>query len=70
MGRNPSTLNEKQATVLRWIADGCPPGIYEQGYEHRRVVARALERRGLITITGRGPTWAAKVTKRGFDVQG
>lgn len=68
MGRDPASLNEKQIAVLQWIKDGCPPGIYDQGYEHR-AVARALERRDLITISGRGPTWAAKLTTKGFSQQ-
>jgi hypothetical protein len=68
MDRDPSALNDKRTAVLRWVTDGCPSGVYTQGYEHR-VVARALQRRGLITITGRGLTRGAKATKRGLDLQ-
>lgn len=64
MGKNPEQLNQKQVDVLRWIGDGCPVGAYTEGYEHR-IVASALLRRGLITISGRGPTWAAAITEAG-----
>jgi hypothetical protein len=59
------TLNEKQLTVLRWIDAGCPDGVME-GYAHR-VSAAALRARGLLTISGRGPTWTANITKAGRE---
>lgn len=68
MGRDPSALNEKQLAVLQWVTNGCPRGVYDQGYEHR-VIARALERRGLVTISGRGSTWAAMPTANGLEQQ-
>jgi hypothetical protein len=57
------TLNATQHEVLRWIADGCPHGVME-GYAHR-VSARALKTRGLVHISGKGPTWRAELTDRG-----
>jgi hypothetical protein len=57
-------LNNKQVKVLRWVRDGCPDGIFTKGYEHR-IIARALERRGLLTITGTGPSWKAVTTAAG-----
>ena len=56
-------LNEAQEEVLRWIADGCPDGRFV-GFGHR-TTARALSRRLLVRIAGRGPTWRAEVTPRG-----
>jgi hypothetical protein len=56
-------LNEAQETVLRWIAEGCPEGVFE-GYTHR-ISAAALRSRGLVTISGRGPTWTAEITSKG-----
>jgi hypothetical protein len=56
-------LNEKQRSVLRWIADGCSDGVME-GYLHR-VSAAALRSRGLVRISGRGPTWRAELTDLG-----
>jgi len=66
VSRDASALNEKQTAVLKWVIEGCPDGVFATGYEHR-VVGRALERRGLITITGNGPSWTATATKAGID---
>lgn len=68
MGKNPAQLNQKQIEVLRWVRDGCPAGTYGDGYEHR-IIARALERRGLVSINGRGPTWSAAITDKGIKWQ-
>lgn len=32
-------LNQAQADLLRWVRDGCPAGVYDDGYEHR-IMAR------------------------------
>lgn len=64
VAETPLQLNEKQTAVLRWIKEGCPEGTYPNGYEHR-IIARTLERRGLVTIAGRGPTWTATLTEAG-----
>jgi hypothetical protein len=48
------------------VAAGCPEGRYE-GYAHR-VSAAALKTRGLVTISGRGPSWKAALTARGAAV--
>jgi hypothetical protein len=60
------SLNDAQARVLRWIADGCPPGVME-GYAHR-VSASALRSRELVRIFGKGKTWRAELTDRGRDL--
>jgi hypothetical protein len=57
------TLTEQQVSILRWISEGCPDGVMEG--ESHRVSAAALRRRGLVTTTGRGPTWSASVTEAG-----
>ena len=59
------TLTEQQVGILRWISEGCPDGVTE-GDSHR-VSAAALRRRGLITTSGRGPTWVAAVTEVGRE---
>lgn len=65
MAKNPDQLTKKQIEVLSWVRDGCPAGEYPEGnYEHR-ISARALERRGLVSISGQGPSWKAKITKAG-----
>lgn len=64
MAKNPAPLNKKQVKVLSWIRNGCPGDVFPSGYEHR-IIARALERRGLIDINGSGPTWSAAITEAG-----
>lgn len=64
MAKNPQQLHQKQIDVLTWIGNGCPDGIYTEGWEHR-IIARALERRGLVSVGGRGPTWVATITTAG-----
>lgn len=60
-------LTAQQRAVLEWIQDGCPSGVYESGYDHR-IVARGLERRGLVRISGRGSTWNATMRPAGEEV--
>lgn len=57
-------LNDDQLAVLRWVGDGRPKGMYDDGYEHR-ITARALERRGLIKVSGHGSSWTATLTPGG-----
>ena len=57
------TLTEQQVTILRWVSEGCPDGVMEG--DSYRVSAAALRRRGLVTTSGRGPTWSASVTDVG-----
>lgn len=59
-----SELSEAQCSILGWVKDGCPDGIYE-GYTHR-ISAAALRSRGLIRISGRGPSWRAEITEAGL----
>lgn len=57
-------LNEVQLAVLRWVARDRPPGVYDDGFAHR-ITARALERRGLVKVSGHGDSWTAAVTETG-----
>lgn len=59
------TLTDRQRAVLDWIRDGCPDGIYSPEDSGHKSSARALHRRGLIRISGHGPTWTAVPTERG-----
>ena len=65
MGAN-AALNEIQVSVLAWIRDGCPDGVYPDGYGHR-LTARALASRGLVKISGHGDSWRAELTDKGRD---
>jgi hypothetical protein len=51
---------------LEWVNDGCPGSTFE-GYSHR-IAARALADDRYITITGKGPTWTAKITQQGVEL--
>jgi hypothetical protein len=59
------TLTEQQVGILRWISDGCPAEVIEG--DSYRISAAALRRRGLVTISGRGPTWSARVSDAGRE---
>lgn len=59
-------LTSQQRSVLEWIQDGRPDGVYTSGYEHR-IVAKGLERRGFVKISGRGKTWTAKIRPAGKE---
>jgi hypothetical protein len=63
----PKPLTAQQTEVLQWIQDGCPEGVYGPDYAHR-AVARGLAGRGLVTISGRGPTWSAKIREKGREL--
>jgi hypothetical protein len=64
VAKNPNQLSQTQVDVLEWVRNGCPAGVYTDGWEHR-IVARALERRGLVSIGGRGASWIATITTAG-----
>lgn len=59
------TLTEAQVALLRWTSEGCPDGQME-GDSHR-ISAAALRRKGLVAISGRGPTWTATITDGGRE---
>ena len=66
MPQHHKPLSVLQSEVLKWIDDGCPGGVFE-GYSHR-IAARALADDRYITITGKGPTWTAKITQLGVEL--
>lgn len=63
MGFRDVPLNGAQLGVLRWVADGCPDGVYHD-WSHRSS-ARALSSRGLVTVDGHGSRWRALLTEAG-----
>ncbi|MEK0226181.1 hypothetical protein [Bifidobacterium mongoliense] len=63
MGFRDAPLNDAQLGVLRWVADGCPDGVYHD-WSHRSS-ARALSNRGLVTVDGHGSKWRALLTETG-----
>lgn len=63
--QSPIALNDAQQSVLIWIRDGCPDGVYDPKDSSHKVSARALHNRGLIRVSGRGPRWKVVLTERG-----
>ncbi|MFH9397465.1 hypothetical protein [Streptomyces sp. NPDC017556] len=56
-------LNERQQTVLDWVGQGCPDGVWQDSTY--KVSAQALQSRGLIKVTKRRGHWSANLTDRG-----
>ena len=56
-------VTPRQLEVLRWVADGCPQNAWS-GDTHK-LSARALEARGLITVSRRNGTWSAVLRPAG-----
>ena len=57
------TVNGRQAEVLEWIVDGCPPGVMaDSSY---KATAAALQSRRLVKVTKRGGRWSATATAAG-----
>ncbi|MDQ4114542.1 MAG: excisionase [Actinomycetota bacterium] len=55
-------LNGTQVAVLNWLSKEPPAG---EATNPQRLTARALERRRLVKIKGRGPRWHATLTDAG-----
>ena len=62
---NRQTLNERQIEVLRWIADGCPSGIWAANDFTYKVSSNVLANRGLADVDRRRGKWSATVTNAG-----
>lgn len=65
MGRAADHLNDKQISVLRWVADGAPRDAYPEGDYAHRITAKALASRGLVRVEGHGTSWSATLTDAG-----
>ena len=61
MQRRP--VNERQLEVLRWVGGGSPARDWPD--ESHKTTARALENRGLVTVSRRTGVWAATITAAG-----
>lgn len=59
----PHPLTPHQVELLRWLSDGCPKRDWPD-HSHK-VTIRALQSRGLATISRKHKTWAAAITDRG-----
>ncbi len=61
MQRRP--VNGRQLEVLQWVGAGCPERAWPD--ETYKITARALESRGLVSVSRRGGSWAAVITTAG-----
>ena len=63
MARRYQPLSARQVEILRWVADGCPDGVWKDfTYKH---TAYALAERGLVTVDRRRDSWSAQITAAG-----
>lgn len=63
MSHSAEHLTVAQFDLLRWVADGCKEGVYQN--TSYRVSARALHNRGLLSVAGNGKSWTASITPEG-----
>lgn len=56
-------LHDDQVAVLRWVADGCPPDVWE-GHSYK-LNARALESRRLVKVSRPKGGWTAQLLPAG-----
>ncbi|WP_380496365.1 hypothetical protein [Streptoalloteichus tenebrarius] len=56
-------LAPQQLKVLRWVADGCPEGVWQD--DRHKQVARGLESRGLVSVRRVDKRWHAVLQPAG-----
>ena len=56
-------LSPRQVKVLRWVAEGCPDGVWPDF--RYKVTVYALADRGLVTVNRRRHSWQAVITDQG-----
>ena len=63
MSRPGRPLNVRQLQVLQWLGDRCPDRAWP--HETYKASARALESRGLASVTRKNKVWTASITEVG-----
>jgi hypothetical protein len=63
MARRFGLLSERQMEVLRWVADGCPDGVWPD-FSFKRT-AYELADRGLVVVDRRRRSWDVALTDGG-----
>ncbi|MGW6945980.1 hypothetical protein [Streptomyces xanthophaeus] len=56
-------LNERQLSILQWVGQGCPDGVWE-GSSYK-ISCQALHNRGLLKVSRRRGQWSATLTSVG-----
>ncbi|GAA1536583.1 hypothetical protein GCM10009730_52200 [Streptomyces albidochromogenes] len=49
-------VNERQLSVLQWVEDGCPAGVWETS--SYKSTCQALQNRGLVTVSRKAGQWS------------
>ena len=56
-------VNERQLSVLKWVGEGCPAGVWETiSY---KTTCQALQNRGLVKVSRKGGQWSVALTSAG-----
>lgn len=61
--RRDQPLTARQVQVLKWIAKGCPDGVWRD-FTYK-TTAYALAARGMVTVDRRRKQWSASITPEG-----
>lgn len=56
-------VNERQLSVLKWVEDGCPVGVWETS--SYKTTCQALQNRGLVLVSRKGGQWSVALTSAG-----
>lgn len=56
-------VNERQLSVLQWVEDGCPAGVWKTS--SYKTTCQALQNRGLVTVSRKGGQWSVALTSAG-----
>ncbi|MER6461717.1 hypothetical protein ABT278_14735 [Streptomyces sp. NPDC001228] len=56
-------VNERQLSVLKWVEDGCPAGVWETS--SYKTTCQAVQNRGLVLVSRKGGQWNVDLTSAG-----
>lgn len=56
-------VNERQLSVLKWVEDGCPAGVWESS--SYKTTCQALQNRGMVLVSRKGGQWNVALTSAG-----
>ncbi|MFI1999605.1 hypothetical protein [Streptomyces sp. NPDC020330] len=56
-------VNERQLSVLQWVQDGCPAGVWETS--SYKSTCQALQNRGLVKVSRKAGQWSVTLTSAG-----
>ncbi|MCQ4200836.1 hypothetical protein M4J06_004799 [Streptomyces coelicoflavus] len=56
-------VNERQLSVLKWVEDGCPAGVWKTS--SYKTTCQALQNRGLLLVSRKSGQWSVALTSAG-----